>query len=97
MKDIRPFERIIAEQVSDSLRDKTRLSILSWNAGLRTGKETHNVVGSYHVIPLQEAESHFLDNAEIAAEQFHIYQVADHLLVFQQKVSFELHGVKLMK
>ena len=35
MKDIRPFEEIIAEQVSDRLSDQTCLSILSWNAGLK--------------------------------------------------------------
>ena len=37
MKDMVLVEGIVAEQPSDSLRDKTRLSILSWNAGLKTG------------------------------------------------------------
>ena len=37
------------------------------------------------MIPLQEAESHFLDIAEIAAEQFRICQFADHLLMLHKK------------
>ena len=40
MKDIRPFEGIMAEQACDRLRDQTLLSILSWNAGEKKGKET---------------------------------------------------------
>ena len=57
MKDVRPFEEIRAEQGSDGVRDQTRLSILSWNAGLKRFKATHSVVGSYHLIPLQETRS----------------------------------------
>ena len=80
MKDIRPLEGIITGQVSDRLRDQTRLSILNWNAGLTRGQVTSSVVGSDHVILLQEAESHFQDIAEIAAEQFHIHRGADRLI-----------------
>ena len=58
MKDMRPFEGIITEQVSDQLSDQTRLSILSRNARLKRGKVTNNAVDSYNVILLQEAESH---------------------------------------
>ena len=35
MKDMRPFERNIAEQVSDRVSDLECLSILSWNAGYK--------------------------------------------------------------
>ena len=54
MKDISPCEEIIPEHASDRLKDPTRLSILSWNAGLKNGKVTNSVVGSYHVILLQK-------------------------------------------
>ena len=47
---MRPIERIKVEQFSDGLSDQTRLSILSWDAGLKRGKVTDSVVGSYHVI-----------------------------------------------
>ena len=44
MKDTRPFEGIIPEQVSD----QTGLSILSCNAGFKRGEVTNSVVVSYH-------------------------------------------------
>ena len=86
-EDIWPLQGIIAEHVSDGLRDQTRLSILSWTAGLKTGKVTNRVVAL--VIPLQEAQSQFHEIAEIAAEQFHISQGADQLIMFH-KSTFEL-------
>ena len=44
MKNITPLG-IIAEQASDRLKDQTRLSFLSWNAGLKRGQVTNSVVG----------------------------------------------------
>ena len=67
MKDIRPFEGTKAEQACDRLRDHTRLSILNWNAGLHRGNVTNRVVASHHVILLQEADSHFLEMAELTS------------------------------
>ena len=51
------------------------------------------MVGSYHVIPLQESGSHFHEIAETGAEQFHIYQGADMPILFH-KNTFEPGGVK---
>ena len=65
---------ITAVQVSDRRCDHTRLSIQSWNAGLKKGKGTNTVVGSCHSMLLQETESRFHEIAEIAAEQFHIHK-----------------------
>ena len=59
----------------------------------RQPKSRTGVVGSCHVILLQEAESHFHEIEAIAAEQFHIYQGADQLTMFH-KNTFELGGVK---
>ena len=84
MKEINPFEGVIAEQVIDRLSDQTLLSILSWNAVLKRGKVTNSVVGSYHVTVLLETESHFHEIAETAAEQVHMYQGADQLIMFQK-------------
>ena len=93
MKDIRPFEGTKAEQASDRLRDHTRLSILNWNAGLQRGNVTNRVVASHHVILLRDAESHFLEMAEIAAEQINIHHGADQLILFHRNTS-EFGGVK---
>ena len=70
MKDVSRFQGIIAKQASDGLRDQTRLSIPSWNAGLRRG----NVAGCHHVIQI----------TDIAAEYFHIHQGADQLVKFNK-------------
>ena len=86
MKDIWPFEEIIAEQSGDGLSGQTPLSILSWNAGLQRGNVTNSVVGSCHATLLQEAESHFHEIAATAVEQFHIYQGADQLIMFRQNM-----------
>ena len=45
------------------------------------------------MILLHEAESHFHEITEIAAEQCHIFRSADHLVLFH-KNAFELGGVK---
>ena len=82
MKDIRPFEGIITEQVSEKVGDQTRLSILSWKAELEIGKVTNSVVvRPNRVVPIQEAESHSHEITGIAAEQFHIYEYADQLIL----------------
>ena len=83
----------LAEHVGDGLGDQTRLSILSWNAGLKRGRVTNSVVGSYHVILLQ-AEWHFYEVTEIAAEHFRIYQGADQLLMLH-KNTFKLGDVNI--
>ena len=59
-----------------------------WNAGFKRGKVTNGVVCSNHEILLQEAESHFHEITEIAAEQFHFWQGADQLILFH-KIPFE--------
>ena len=90
MKDIRPFEEIFVKQASDRLSDQTRLSIMSRNAGLKRGKVTNCVVD---VVLLQEAESHFHEIAENAAEQFHMYHGADQLILFHNN-TFDPGGVE---
>ena len=59
MKDARPFEGIVSDRTSGELSDQERLSILSWNVGPKGGEVANSVGGSFHVILLQEAESHF--------------------------------------
>ena len=82
MKNTRPFEGNVSEQISCGLSDQTRLSMLSWNARPKRGKVANSVVGSYHVILLQEAESHFQDITKKRAEQqFHINQGADQVIL----------------
>ena len=81
MKDVRPFEGIITRQVSDELSDQTHFSILNGNAGLKEASNKQRC-GSYYVILLQEAESHFHEVREFATEQFHIYQGADQIIQF---------------
>ena len=49
IKDMRLFEGIINEQFS-GLKDQTRLSILSRNAGSKRGKVTNKVLGCFQVI-----------------------------------------------
>ena len=92
MKDMRPFEGIITE-FSNGLFDPTRLSIPCWNAGLKRGEVTNSVVGSNHVIRLQEAESHLDEIVETVAEQFNIFQSVDQLILFHKK-TFEPGGVQ---
>ena len=84
MKDTRSLEGIIAEQVSDGLNNQLRLSILGWNAGLKKGKVTNIVVGSYHVILLQKAGSHFQKVGTSAEQLFDVHQGADQLMLFHK-------------
>ena len=96
MADMRPFEGMISEQESDRLKDQTGLSVLSWNAGLRRGKVTTSLVGSFHVILLQEAVSHLDEATKIDPEQFHVYHGADQLIL-SYKNTFDLGIVKTDK
>ena len=48
-----------------------RLSILSWNAGQKRGKTANCVVGPFHMILVQEAETHCHDIVTRAKQQFH--------------------------
>ena len=83
----------MAEQTGDRLKDQRRLSIWRWSARLKRCKVTNSVVCSYHVILLQETESHLYEIAKIATEQFRIYHCVDQLILFH-KNTFEPDGVK---
>ena len=58
-----------------------RLAILSWNAGPKRGKTANCVVGSFHMILVQEAETHCHDIVTRAKQQFHIHQGADQVIL----------------
>ena len=77
MKDMRPFEEIVSVKSSDERSDQTSFSVLSWNPGPKRGKVANSVVESFHVILVQEAQSHFHGVATSAEQQFHVYQGAD--------------------
>ena len=51
-------EVIITDKNSSELSGQKRLSILSWNAGPKRGEVTSSTVGSFHVIMVQEAQTH---------------------------------------
>ena len=96
MKDARLFEGIITDKNSSELSGQKRLSILSWNAGPKRGEVTSSMVASFHVIMVQEAETH---NHEIITgddQQFHINQGAGQLVLYN-KSTFEPEGVKIQK
>ena len=92
MKDIRTFEGIISELASDRLKHQPHLSILSRIAGLRRGKITNFVVGSYHLILFQETHTS-MRSQKIATEQCRVQQGADQLILVRTN-TFELHSVK---
>ena len=94
MKDTRPFEGIMAEQASDGLRDQTRHSIPSWDAGLQRDKVTRSVVGSCHVILLHVTESHCHELTEIAAEKYSTSTRSTAQLIMFHKNTFEPGGVE---
>ena len=94
IKVSRPFQRIVSVKVSDELSDQKRFSILSWNAGPKRGNVANSVVGCYHVILVQEAESHYREIVTSAGQQFHVYQGADQL-IFCNKSTFEPEGVRI--
>ena len=86
MKDMRLFEGLTTEQVSD----KTERSDAPLNSQSECGtKERQSnrqhcglLLRSYYVISLQEADSHFHEEPEFAAEQLHINQGADQIILF---------------
>ena len=84
IKDARPFEGIITEKNSSEPSGQKRLSILSWNAGPKRGEVTSSMVGSFHVIMVQEAETHYHEIITGAEQQFHIYQGAGQLIIYNK-------------
>ena len=82
MKDARPFEGIVSDKSSSELSEQERLSILSWNAGPQRGKVANSMVGSFHVITVQEAETDHHEIITNGGQQFHIYQGADQLILY---------------
>ena len=80
MKDARPFKKIVSDKSSSELSEQKRLSILSWNAGPKRGKIANSMVGSFHVILVQEAQTQHHDIARSVEQQFHVYQGADQLI-----------------
>ena len=69
-------------------------SILSWNAGPKRGEVTSSMVRSFHVIMVQEAQTHYHEITTIAEHLFHIYQGAGQLILYD-KNTFEPEGVKI--
>ena len=55
------------------------------------------MVGSFHVIMVQEAETHYHESITGAEQQFHIYQGAGQLILFFNKSIFEPEGVKIQE
>ena len=96
IKDARPFEVIITDKNSSELSGQKRLSILSWNAGPKRGEVTSSTVGSFHVIMVQEAQTHCNEIRTSAEKEFHIYQGAGQLTL-HNKSSFEIDGVKIQE
>ena len=95
MRDVRPFEWIVSDKSSSELSDQKRLSILSWTAGPKGGKVANSMVGSLHIILLQEAETHDHEIVTCAEQQFHVHQGADHL-IHCNKSTFEADSVKIL-
>ena len=83
MKDTRPFEEIMSEQISDGLSDQTRLSVLRWTAGPKRGKVANSVVAPFHVILQQEAESHFHEIEKMLSSNS-TSSSADQLILFHK-------------
>ena len=96
MKGTRPCDGIVYDARNDELKNQMRLSMLSWNAGPKRGDVTGSIRGSFHVIVIQEAETHYHEIAEAAEHQFHIYQGADQLILCH-KNTIEPGGVERCK
>ena len=73
MKNARPFEGVVSDKSTGELSDHKRLSILRWNAGPKSGEITNRMVGSIHVIVVQEAETHYHEIIASAEQQFYTY------------------------
>ena len=54
------------------------------------------MVGSFHVIMVQEAQAHCHEIITSAEQQFHIHQGAGQLILYN-KSTFELEGVKIQE
>ena len=93
MKGTRPCDGLVSDAHDDELTSQMRLSILSWNVGPKRGDVTGSIMGAFHVIMIQEAETHYHEIAKAAEHQFHIYQGADQLTPCHQN-TFEPSGVK---
>ena len=94
MKDARLFEGIITDKNSSELSGQKRHSFLSWNAGPKRGEVTSSMVGSLHVIMVQEVETHYHEITTSAEQLFHICQGAGQLILYN-KSTFEPEGVKI--
>ena len=95
MKDTRPFEGIVSVISSGELSDQKRLSVLSWNVRDRKrGEVSNSLVGSFHVIMVQEAESHYHEIAKNAEQQFRMYHGADQLIL-DHKNTWGPEGTKI--
>ena len=79
MKCVRNFEG--NADCKSGLNKQMRLSILSWNAGTKRGEVTKSMIGSFHVVIIQEAETHCKDIRTSAEQQFYIYQGADQFVL----------------
>ena len=102
MKDARPFEGIITDKNSSELSGQKRLSIVSRNAGPKRGEVTSSMVGSFHVIIIQEAETHYHEVMTSADQHFHIYHGAGQLISYNKdfepesvKIQEEIHGTSM--
>ena len=81
MNDARPFEGINTDKKQQRAEwQETTLDFSSWNAGPKRGDVTSSMVGSFHVIMVQEAQSHHHEFNTGAEQQFHIYQGAGQLI-----------------
>ena len=96
VKDARPFEGILTDKNSSELGGQKPLSVSSWNAGPNRGDVISSMVGSFHVIMVQEAETHYHEIITGAEQQFHIYQGAGQLILYN-KSTFESEGVKIQE
>ena len=92
MKSVRTFEE--NAECKGGLNQQMRLSILSWNAGTNRREVRNSMIGSFHVVIIQEAETHCNKIGKNAEQQFYIYEEADQL-VLCCKSTFELEGVKI--
>ena len=68
---VRTFEGN-AESKGD-LNKQVRLSIFSWNAGTKRGEVTNSMIESFHVIIIEEAETHCNEIRTSAEQQCYIY------------------------
>ena len=79
MKNGKPLKGIVSVKIRDELGDQKRLSTSSWSVGPKRGEVANSMVGSVHVILVQEAETHFHDVTSNAKQLMCIYQGAGEL------------------